>query len=116
MDLAVTEIGECKVIKPSGRIDWESARILDREVERLVDADHCHIAFNLDDVDFMCSGAIGALVYHLNKVKKMGGAIYIIADNEYIAYIFETLKFNMIFAGYMYKTYDEFAAAVLDKS
>jgi len=46
----------------------------------------------------------------------MGGAIYIIADNEYISYIFETLKFDLIFDGYMYKTFEDFSAAVLDKA
>jgi len=116
MDFTVTEVGKFKVIKPSGRIDWESARLLDKEIQRLVDEKYCHIAFNLDEVTFICSGGIGALVYNLNKVTKMGGAIYIIADNEYISYIFETLKFDMIFAGYMYKTFDEFSEAVLHRA
>ncbi|MDR2578775.1 MAG: STAS domain-containing protein [Chitinispirillales bacterium] len=115
MDFTVTEIGKFKVIKPLGRVDWESARLLDKEVQRLIDEKYCHIVFNLDEVTFMCSGGIGALVYNLNKVTKMGGAIYIIADNEYISYIFETLKFDMIFEGYMYKAFEDFSDAVLDK-
>jgi anti-anti-sigma factor len=115
MDFTVTEISKFKVIKPSGRIDWESARLLDKEIQRLVDEKFCHIVFNLDDVTFICSGGIGALVYNLNKVKKMGGAIYIIADNEYISYIFGTLKFDVIFEGYMYRTFEEFSEMVLDK-
>lgn len=116
MDFTVTDISGYKVIKPSGRIDWESARLLDKEIQRLVDAKHCRIVFNLDDVTFICSGGIGALVYNLNKVTKMGGAIYIIADNEYISYIFETLKFDLIFSGYMYRTFEEFSAAALSKA
>jgi anti-anti-sigma factor len=103
------------VIKPVGRVDWESARLLDKEVQRLSGDGYCRIVFNLDDVTFICSGGIGALVYNRNKLIKQGGAVYIIADNEYIAYIFEALKFDIIFEGYMYKTFDEFSAAVLDK-
>jgi anti-anti-sigma factor len=71
--------------------------------------------FNLDEVKFICSGGIGALVYNLNKLKKNGGSLYIIADNDYITYVFETLKFDMIFEGCMFKTFEEFSAAVLDK-
>jgi anti-anti-sigma factor len=114
MDFTVTGISNFKVIRPSGRIDWESARLLDKEIQRLVEENYYHIVFNLDEVTFICSGGIGALVYNLNKVTKMGGAIYIIADNEYVSYIFETLKFDMIFKGYMYKTFEEFSEAVLD--
>jgi len=116
MDFTVTQISKYKVIKPAGRIDWESARLLDKEIQRLVESKYCHIVFNLDEVTFICSGGIGALVYNLNKVTKMGGAIYIIADNEYISYIFETLKFDLIFSGYMYKTFEEFSAGVLSKA
>jgi len=115
MKLSVTEISKCKVIKPSGRIDWENARRLDKEIQKIINDGYCRIAFNLDEVTFICSGGIGALVYNLNKVKKMGGAIYIISSNEYINYIFETLKFDLVFEGYRYKTFEEFANNVLEK-
>jgi len=114
MDFTVMAIDKFKVIRPSGRIDWESARLLDKEIQRLIDEKHYHIVFNLDEVTFICSGGIGALVYNLNKLTKVGGAIYIIADNEYVTYIFETLNFDMIFAGYMYRTFEEFSAAMMD--
>jgi len=114
MEFTVTEISDFMVIKPSGRVDWEGARLLDKEVQRLLDDGRLHIVFNLDDVTFICSGGIGALVYNRNKLVQKGGAVYVIADNEYISYIFEALKFDMIFEGYMYKTFDEFSAAVLD--
>jgi len=113
MDFTVTEISNFMVIKPIGRVDWEGARFLDKEVQRLVDAGHVHVVFNLDEVTFMCSGGIGALVYNRNKLMHLGGAVYVIANNEYISYIFEALKFDMIFEGYMFKTFDEFSAAVL---
>ncbi|NLD99623.1 MAG: STAS domain-containing protein [Fibrobacter sp.] len=115
MKLSVTEISKCKIVKPSGRIDWESARILDKQIQSIIDSGFFHIAFNLDDVTFICSGGIGALVYNLNKVKKTGGAIYIISSNEYINYIFETLKFDLVFDGYLYKSYEDFANNVLEK-
>lgn len=115
MKLSITEISKCKVIKPIGRIDWENARKLDTEIQKIIDAGFCHIAFNLDDVTFICSGGIGALVYNLNKVKKMGGAIYIISANEYINYIFETLKFDLVFEGYQYKSFEDFANCVLEQ-
>jgi anti-anti-sigma factor len=113
MDFTVTEISGFQVIKPVGRVDWEGARFLDKEVQRLIDAGHILIVFNLDEVNFICSGGIGALVYNRNKLMHLGGAVYVIADNEYISYVFEALKFDMIFEGYLYKTFEEFSLAVL---
>jgi anti-anti-sigma factor len=114
MELSISDIGKFKIIKPSGRIDWENARFLDQEINRIIDTGGVHIVFNLDEVTFICSGGIGALAYNLNKVKRKGGAIYIISSNDYINYIFETLKFNIVFEGYYFKKYEEFAAEVLD--
>ena len=114
MELSVTDFGKFKIIKPSGRIDWENARTLDMEINRIIDEGFYNIVFNLDEVTFICSGGIGALAYNLNKVKRKGGAIYIVSANDYINYIFETLKFNIVFEGYYYKTFEEFSAESLD--
>jgi anti-anti-sigma factor len=115
MDLSVSDFGRFKVIKPAGRIDWENARYLDQEIHRIIDEGSVDIVFNLDDVTFICSGGIGALAYNLNKVKRKGGAIYVISSNDYINYIFETLKFNIVFEGYYFKTFEEFSAEIGEK-
>ena len=115
MELSVTEIGKFKVVKPSGRIDWENARLLDKEIQQIIESGNCYIVFNLDEVTFICSGGIGALVYNLNKVRKLNGAIYIISSNEYINYIFETLKFDIVFEGYLFKTFEDFSGEILEK-
>jgi len=115
MELAVTQIGKFKVIKVSGKVDWDNARLLDKEIQRLIDEGFVHIVFNLDEVNFFCSGGIGALVYHLNKVKKAGGAMYIISANEYVNYILDTLKFRIVFDGYLFDSFDSFRDQILEK-
>ena len=115
MELSLTDIGKYKIVKLDGKVDWEQARILDQKINEVVDSGFAHIVFNLEDVSFICSGGIGALVYNLNKVKKMGGAIYIISNNEYIDFIFETLKFDMIFEGYLFDSFEQFQEEVVEK-
>jgi anti-anti-sigma factor len=115
MELSVTDVGKFKVIKPAGRIDWENARHLDQEIHRIIEEGFYNLVFNLDEVTFVCSGGIGALAYNLNKVKRKGGAIYIISSNDYINYIFETIKFNLVFEGFYFKTFEEFSARVIDR-
>jgi anti-sigma B factor antagonist len=115
LELAITEVKGFKIIKISGKVDWESARQLDKEIQQLIDSGSSRIVFNLDEVTFICSGGIGALVYNLNKVKKMGGAMYIISSNEYVNYILETLKFDIVFDGFLFDSVEEFTEQVLEK-
>ena len=115
VELSVTEIKGIKIIKLSGKVDWENARALDKEIQKLIENGATRIAFNLSDVSFICSGGIGALVYNLNKVQKMNGAMYLISSNEYVNYLFSTLKFDVVFEGYLYNSYESFSEQVLDK-
>lgn len=114
MELSTTDIKGIKIIKISGKVDWENARMLDKEIQKLIEDGASHIAFNLSDVSFICSGGIGALVYNLNKVKKVGGAMYLISSNEYVNYLFNTLKFDVVFDGCLYNSYESFSEKVLD--
>lgn len=114
--MSVTEIEKFKIVKLKGKIDWENARILDQKIKELIDEGFCHIVFNLDEVTFICSGGIGALVYNLNKIKKENGAIYLISSNEYINFIFETLKFDIIFDGYLFPSFEKFREEVMEKN
>jgi anti-sigma B factor antagonist len=115
LELSISEINNFKIIKISGKVDWENARMLDKEIQQIIDGGCSRIAFNLDEVTFICSGGIGALVYNLNKVKKMGGAMYIISANEYVNYILETLKFDIVFDGFLFDSFDEFRNRVIEK-
>jgi anti-sigma B factor antagonist len=115
VDLAITQVGKFKIIKICGKVDWDNARLLDKEIQRVVDEGFAHIVFNLDEVTFLCSGGVGALVYNLNKVKKSGGAMYIVSSNEYVNYIFETLKFNIVFDGLLFDTFDSFREQIMEK-
>jgi anti-anti-sigma factor len=115
VELSISDIGDFKVIRISGKVDWENARMLDKEIQQIIDGGCSHIAFNLDEVTYICSGGVGALVFNLNKVKKMGGAMYIISSNEYVNYILETLKFDIVFDGFLFDSFDEFKNQILKK-
>ncbi len=115
MELSISDIGNFKIIRITGKVDWENARMLDKEIQQIIDGGSFRIAFNLDEVTFICSGGIGALVYNLNKVKKMGGAMYIISSNEYVNYILETLKFDIVFDGFLFNSFDEFKNQIVER-
>ena len=115
MELDISDFGRYKLVTIGGKVDWENARKLDAEVQAVIAAGANHLVFDLDHVSFLCSGAIGALTYNLNKVKDNDGSFYVISDNDYVNYIFETLRFDVVFSGLLYKSLDEFREKVLSK-
>jgi len=115
VELSVSELKKFKIINVSGKVDWENARKLDNEIQKIIEDGFYHLVFNLDEVSFLCSGGIGALIYNLNKVKKNSGAIYIISSNEYVNYIFETLKFGIVFDGLIFESFQQFEERVVNQ-
>ncbi len=114
MELAVSDNGRYKVLTVLGKVDWENARRLDTQIQSLIAVGSYHLIFDLDRVSFLCSGAIGALTYNLNKIKSAEGACYVVSSNDYVNYVFETLHFDTVFKGLLYKTWDDLRAAVPD--
>jgi anti-anti-sigma factor len=115
MEMSVTQTSKYKIIKLTGKISWDDAQALDLKIKEIVEEGFHHIVFNLDDVRFICSGGIGALIYNLNQVKKHNGCMYLISSSEYVNFIFETLKFDVVFDGALFKSYEEFSEKILDK-
>ena len=115
MELSISDINNYKIIRICGKVDWENARMLDKEIQQIIDEGFSHIVFNLDEVTFICSGGVGALVYNLNKVRKLGGAMYIISSNDYVNYILETLKFSIVFDGFLFTSFEHFREQIIEK-
>ncbi|MBD3241904.1 MAG: STAS domain-containing protein [Chitinivibrionales bacterium] len=112
MELDITDSGAYKIVTLSGKVDWESARRFDAEVQAVIAAGNNHLVFDLDRVSFLCSGAIGALTYNLNKIKSSNGSFYIVSSNEYVNSIFETLRFDVVFSDRLLRSIDEFKKKV----
>jgi anti-anti-sigma factor len=116
MQLSMTETDRFKIIKIVGKVSWDDAQDLDITIRKVIDEEgFTHLVFNLDEVNFICSGGIGALVFNLNRVKEKGGEMYLVSSSEYLNFIFETLRFDVVFDGYLYKDYEDFVTNVLEK-
>jgi anti-sigma B factor antagonist len=116
MELSITDVGGYKLITIAGKVDWENARQLDTQIQAIINSGARHLVFDLDRVSFLCSGAIGALTFNLNKVKAAKGTFFIVSSNEYVNYVFETLRFDAVFSGMLCKTHEEFHRKALNQN
>ena len=112
------EIGGCDgyvLFTLAGKVDWDGARRLDEAVARSIANGSTHFVFDLSGVSFLCSGAVGALTYNLNKVRPLNGAFHVISSSEPVNEVLETLHFDAVVGGRLYRSLDEFRSHVLEK-
>ncbi|GEM_PF-541559 len=113
MELRITSNEKISLLIVKGKIGWDNSRILDTQIHKQVEKGCSHIIFNLDEVTFLCSGGIGALMYNMKKVQEKGGDIYIVSSSDYIQFLFATIGFNIIFSGRIFNSFGEFVDNVL---
>lgn len=113
MELKITSSPQIALFIVKGKIGWDNSRLLDTQIIKMVEKGCTHIIFNLDEVTFLCSGGIGALIFNMRKLQEAGGDIYIVSSSDYIQFLFATIGFNIIFSGKIFKSFEEFGDAVL---
>ena len=86
-----------EVIQPSGIIDGISGNELRQQVIELVNRDSKIILLDCQNITFMNSAGIGALVAALKIVRNSGGDLFICSLNNQVEMIFKITKMNRIF-------------------
>lgn len=110
MKLTIARIDDLSIFRIGGKVGWESSRLLDREVRTAVEEKTKYLVFDLDEVEFLSSGAIGVLVYHLRKLQGGHGDIFVLTSNQYVMYLFRTIGFHRVFDGKIFGAYSELSA------
>jgi anti-anti-sigma factor len=114
MELKITSNSQIALFIVKGKIGWDNSRILDSQIHKMVEKGCSHIIFNLDEVTFLCSGGIGALIFNMKKVQETGGDIFVISNSDYIQFLFATIGFNIIFSGKIFNTFEDFRDRILE--
>jgi anti-anti-sigma factor len=114
VELKITSNSQIALMIVKGKIGWDNSRVLDTQIHKLVEKGCSHIIFNLDEVSFLCSGGIGALIFNMKKVQENGGDIFVVSSSDYIQFLFATIGFNIIFSGKIFKDFEEFRDRILE--
>ena len=65
------------VVTPQGRVDVQTAPMLKEQLRELASADNLTIIVDLDQVDFIDSSGLSALVSGLKTLRERGGTLHI---------------------------------------
>jgi anti-anti-sigma factor len=100
-----------KVIQPSGILDGVSANQLRREINDVVENGADIVLVDFQNITFMNSTGLGALVSTLRTVRSAGGELFICSLNEQVQMIFNLTKMDRVFKTFTNR--DEFERKIL---
>jgi anti-anti-sigma factor len=115
MKLTIARFENVAVFQIGGKVGWENSRVLDREVRESIKSGSRFLVFDLDSVQFLSSGAIGVLVYHLRKLQGGMGDIFVVTSNNYVLYLFRTIGFHRVFEGKIFQSIEGVSQCLRDR-
>jgi anti-anti-sigma factor len=103
-----------KIIQPSGILDGANVNQLRREVIEIVEMGADIVLIDFQDVTFMNSSGLGALVSILKAVRSAGAELFICSLSEQVKMIFKLTKMDRVFK--IFVNQDEFEQKVVSAS
>ncbi|MEG3862766.1 MULTISPECIES: STAS domain-containing protein [unclassified Microcoleus] len=100
-----------KIIQPSGILDGTKASQFRQEISDLVEAGADVVLIDFQDVTFMDSSGLGALVLALKTVRAAGSQLVVCSINEQIRILFELTSMDRVFE--IFPTRDAFNSKIL---
>lgn len=99
-----------KVIQPAGILDSAKGSEFRQEIGELVENGANILLIDFQDVTFMDSSGLGALVLALKTVRAAGGKLFICSINEQVRMLFELTSMDRVFQ--IFANRDEFTSTI----
>ena len=100
-----------KVIQPAGILDGTQVNHLRQEINQAVAANTDIVLIDLENVTFMDSSGLGALVIALKTVRTAGSKLFLCAINDQVKMLFQLTSMDRVFE--IFPSHDDFERAVL---
>jgi anti-anti-sigma factor len=102
-----------KIVKPSGILNSVNVNQLRREISDLVESGANIVLVDFQNVTFMNSSALGALVSTLKAVRLAGADLFVCSLSDHVKFIFQLTKMDRVFK--TFDNRDEFEQKVASK-
>jgi len=97
MNLTSRQNKDFWVLDISGRIDRiNDAVVLKDEVDRILSEKHADIAFNLDSVSYLDSGALNVIITVRNRLERENAQLILLSPNEYVRDVIDVVGLSKV--------------------
>lgn len=108
MQIETKEMKRVTVVDVDGRIDHETSPDLENTLEKLIDEGNYNIVVDLEDVEYISSRGLRALLAARKSVRRWNrGDVRLANPQDYIRETFDLVGFTQLF-----EMYDDLVAAV----
>ena len=97
LSIAVRQEGEVAVVLPAGFINAHTVRDFEEALERLVQDGRYTILLNCQDLNYISSAGLGAIMGLIETVREHGGDILLSNLQDNVFAIFDTLGFTQLY-------------------
>ena len=97
MDITTRSRGDIVILDITGEIDLYNAPEIKDIVNKLIEDRRYNVIINLEDVSYIDSSGIGALISSLSNLKKYHGGLKIINVYASVRKVFELTKLTSFF-------------------
>jgi len=84
-------------ISPQGRLDLPAARALEDALQELCDAGRARIVVDLDQVTYVASAGLKAMLTGLRRARLLNGDVRLASLDERVREVFEMAGFDQVF-------------------
>ncbi|QLE56885.1 STAS domain-containing protein [Nostoc sp. TCL26-01] len=105
---------QVQVIKLSGIINTTNSQDLREKITHLLNSGVNIVLVDCQDVTFMDSSALGALVLAFKTLRAAGTKLFLCSINEQVRILFELTGMDKVFE--IFKSQDEFNQVILSKN
>lgn len=97
LSIQVRDAGPVAVVQPQGFINAHTVRQFESALEGLVARGQFTILINCQDLNYISSAGLGAIMGLIETVRENGGDILLCSLQENVHAIFETLGFTQLY-------------------
>lgn len=109
----MTSQAKYEVVRPTGILDGTQAIQLRQQISEKLDKKTDIVLIDLQEVTFIDSSGLGALVSALKMVRTRGGKLYVCSINDQVRMLFELTSMDRVFK--IYKDEYTFKNEALEK-
>src|SRR3984957_12775488 len=97
MNAKIEASGGCKILRVSGRIDFESALDFEHQINAMIqEAGDCYI-IELSQVELLSSAGLRVMLSTAKRVAHRNAALALAAPSQVVRQVFEISHFNLLF-------------------
>jgi anti-sigma B factor antagonist len=89
MDIAVDETSNHIVLTVSTNVTFENAAAFKHLLEQAIGRGAKHLLVDFEGANYVCSSAIGSLIYLFKHIRESGGTVFVITPDTKILRVFE---------------------------